>query len=149
VLPDWYVDDGNISLYYAEHKLLPGKTRAFIDFVVEQFAEQGLAGRFNALQALCGSLFRALVLAALAREGAGSGNINNEQYLHHQAHLVIHLLAQQLLPQRRARGDHCHQPITLANLQPGRFRPEEQPALAAASSSSVTRLPICTPRAGS
>ncbi|WP_043195501.1 LysR substrate-binding domain-containing protein, partial [Pseudomonas putida] len=52
VLPDWYVDDGHISLYFAEHKLLPGKTRAFIDFVVEQFAEQGLAGRFDALQAL-------------------------------------------------------------------------------------------------
>ncbi|MEE1888789.1 LysR family transcriptional regulator [Pseudomonas carassii] len=50
VLPDWYVDDGHISLYYAERKLLPGKTRAFIDFVVEQFAEQGLAGRFDALQ---------------------------------------------------------------------------------------------------
>ncbi|ANI33422.1 LysR family transcriptional regulator [Pseudomonas sp. JY-Q] len=52
VLPDWYVDDGHISLYFAEHKLLPGKTRAFIDFVVQQFAEQGLAGRFDALQAL-------------------------------------------------------------------------------------------------
>ena len=52
VLPDWYVDDGHISLYFAEHKLLTGKTRAFIDFVVEQFAEQGLAGRFDALQAL-------------------------------------------------------------------------------------------------
>jgi len=52
VLPDWYVDDGYISLYFAEHKLLPGKTRAFIDFVVEQFAEQGLAGRFDALQSL-------------------------------------------------------------------------------------------------
>ncbi len=50
VLPDWYVDDGHISLYYAERKLLPGKTRAFIDFVVEQFAEQGLAQRFDALQ---------------------------------------------------------------------------------------------------
>ncbi|MNP51406.1 DNA-binding transcriptional activator GcvA [compost metagenome] len=49
VLPDWYVDDGHISLYYAGHKLLPGKTRAFIDFVVEQFAERGLAGRFDAL----------------------------------------------------------------------------------------------------
>lgn len=49
VLPDWYVDDGNISLYYAEHKLLPGKTRAFIDFVIEQFAEQGLAQRFSAI----------------------------------------------------------------------------------------------------
>ena len=31
---------------------MPGKTRAFIDFVVEQFAEQGLAVRFDALQAL-------------------------------------------------------------------------------------------------
>ncbi|MFV3405019.1 MULTISPECIES: LysR family transcriptional regulator [Pseudomonas] len=50
VLPDWYVDDGHISLYYAGHKLLPGKTRAFIDFVVERFAEQGLAQRFDALQ---------------------------------------------------------------------------------------------------
>jgi DNA-binding transcriptional LysR family regulator len=49
VLPDWYVDDGNISLYYAEHKLLPGKTRAFIDFVIEQFAEQKLARRFSAI----------------------------------------------------------------------------------------------------
>lgn len=52
VLPDWYVDDGHISLYFSEHKLMPGKTRAFIDFVVEQFAEQGLAGRFDALQTL-------------------------------------------------------------------------------------------------
>lgn len=49
VLPDWYVDDGNISLYYAEHRLLPGKTRAFIDFIIEQFAAQGLARRFDAL----------------------------------------------------------------------------------------------------
>jgi len=52
VLPDWYVDDGHISVYYAQHKLLPGKTRAFIDFVVEQFAQQGLAGQFDALQGL-------------------------------------------------------------------------------------------------
>lgn len=49
VLPDWYVDDGNISLYYAEHKLLPGKTRAFVEFIIEQFAVQGLAQRFSAL----------------------------------------------------------------------------------------------------
>ncbi|MNN57643.1 DNA-binding transcriptional activator GcvA [compost metagenome] len=49
VLPDWYVDDGNISLYYSEHKLLPGKTRAFVDFVIEQFAEQQLARRFSAV----------------------------------------------------------------------------------------------------
>lgn len=49
VLPDWYVDDGNISLYYTEHKLLPGKTRAFVDFVLEQFDEQGLPAAFSAL----------------------------------------------------------------------------------------------------
>ncbi len=49
VLPDWYVDDGNISLYYTEHKLSPGKTRAFVDFVLEQFAQQGLSAAFSAL----------------------------------------------------------------------------------------------------
>ncbi|CAI8699525.1 LysR family transcriptional regulator [Pseudomonas sp. IT-P260] len=49
VLPDWYIDDGNISIYYAEHKLLPGKTRAFVDFVIEQFAQKGLAQRFSAV----------------------------------------------------------------------------------------------------
>lgn len=49
VLPDWHVDDGNISLYYSEHKLLPGKTRAFVDFVLEQFANQGLARTFSAV----------------------------------------------------------------------------------------------------
>ncbi len=48
-LPDWYVDDGNISIYYAEHKLLPGKTRAFVDFIIEQFAEQRLGLRFSAI----------------------------------------------------------------------------------------------------
>ena len=49
VLPDWYVDDGNISIYYAEHKLLPGKTRAFVDFIIEQFSERGLGQRFSAV----------------------------------------------------------------------------------------------------
>lgn len=49
VLPDWYVEDGNISIYYSEHKLLPGKTRAFVDFVIEQFAEQQLARHFSAI----------------------------------------------------------------------------------------------------
>ena len=49
VLPDWYVDDGYTSIYYAEHKMLPGKTRAFVDFVIEQFDEQGLAQTFSAL----------------------------------------------------------------------------------------------------
>lgn len=49
VLPNWYVDDGHISIYYAEHKLLPGKTRAFVDFIIEQFAEQQLSTRFSAV----------------------------------------------------------------------------------------------------
>jgi DNA-binding transcriptional LysR family regulator len=49
VLPDWYVDDGNISLYYSEHKLLPGKTRAFVDFLLEQFAAQNLPATFSAV----------------------------------------------------------------------------------------------------
>lgn len=49
VLPDWYVNDGNICIYYAEHKLLPGKTRAFVDFIIEQFAEQQLGQRFSAI----------------------------------------------------------------------------------------------------
>lgn len=49
VLPDWYVDDGILSLYYSEHKMLPGKTRAFVDFVIEQFAEQDLSRVFSAV----------------------------------------------------------------------------------------------------
>jgi len=49
VLPDWYVDDGNISIYYAEHKLLPGKTRAFVDFIIEQFSETEMGRRFSAI----------------------------------------------------------------------------------------------------
>ncbi|NVZ70012.1 LysR family transcriptional regulator [Pseudomonas costantinii] len=49
VLPDWFVDDGNISIYYAEHKLLPGKTRVFVDFIIEQFAERQWGRRFSAV----------------------------------------------------------------------------------------------------
>jgi DNA-binding transcriptional LysR family regulator len=47
VLPDWYVDAGTMSLYYASRALLPGKTRAFIDFVVEAFERERLAERFG------------------------------------------------------------------------------------------------------
>ena len=42
LLPDWHVDLGSISLYFASQKLLPAKTRAFIDFAVQAFAEQKL-----------------------------------------------------------------------------------------------------------
>jgi len=47
VLPDWYVDAGSIAIYFAAHKLLPAKTRVFVDFVIEQFKRQKLAARFK------------------------------------------------------------------------------------------------------
>lgn len=46
VLPVWWADAGAISLYYASRGLLPGKTRAFIDFVVEAFSREDYARRF-------------------------------------------------------------------------------------------------------
>jgi DNA-binding transcriptional LysR family regulator len=49
VLPDWYVDGGNLCLYYPAQKILPGKTRAFIDFVVEHFRQTQLAKRLSAV----------------------------------------------------------------------------------------------------
>ncbi|MGL4315918.1 MAG: LysR family transcriptional regulator [Pseudomonas sp.] len=49
VLPDWYVDTGIISIHFAAQKLLPQKTRVFVDFVVEQFRLQGLDKRFSAI----------------------------------------------------------------------------------------------------
>ncbi|MDH7799752.1 MULTISPECIES: LysR family transcriptional regulator [unclassified Beijerinckia] len=46
LLPGWYTDIGAISLYYSNRTLLPAKTRAFIDFIVDAFREQRLAERF-------------------------------------------------------------------------------------------------------
>ena len=40
VLPDWYVDIGVISLYFTSQKLMPAKTRAFVDFVTTGFRER-------------------------------------------------------------------------------------------------------------
>lgn len=48
VLPDWYVDAGSTSLYYPAQKLLPAKTRCFVEFVQERFRAQGLEQRFSA-----------------------------------------------------------------------------------------------------
>ena len=48
VLPDWNADLGAISLYFASQKLLPAKTRAFVDFVTSSFRERDLARRFSA-----------------------------------------------------------------------------------------------------
>jgi DNA-binding transcriptional LysR family regulator len=44
--PQWYADAGPISIYYATRTLLPAKTRAFVDFVVDAFRRQRLAERF-------------------------------------------------------------------------------------------------------
>lgn len=48
LLPNWYVDAGTISLYYASRAQLPAKTRAFIDFVSEAFESEGLAHKLAA-----------------------------------------------------------------------------------------------------
>jgi len=48
VLPDWYVDAGQIYLYFSSQKLLPAKTRAFVDFLVGQAREDGWAIRLDA-----------------------------------------------------------------------------------------------------
>ncbi|UJR82845.1 LysR family transcriptional regulator [Sandaracinus amylolyticus] len=47
VLPRWWADAGNISIYYASRTLLPAKTRAFVAFVREAFARERLAERFS------------------------------------------------------------------------------------------------------
>ncbi|RFP08051.1 MULTISPECIES: LysR family transcriptional regulator [unclassified Duganella] len=49
LLPDWYEDAGPISLYFTSQKLMPAKTRAFVDFVTESFRQRGLAKRYSAL----------------------------------------------------------------------------------------------------
>lgn len=45
LLPGWYADNGPISLYYPSKKLLPAKTRVFVDFMVERLREQDFARR--------------------------------------------------------------------------------------------------------
>jgi DNA-binding transcriptional LysR family regulator len=41
VLPGWSAEAGPISLYYPAKKLLPARTRVFVDFVLEQFRARG------------------------------------------------------------------------------------------------------------
>jgi DNA-binding transcriptional LysR family regulator len=43
LLPGWYSDAGPLSLYYPSRRMLPAKTRVFIDFVVERFRTAGFA----------------------------------------------------------------------------------------------------------
>jgi DNA-binding transcriptional LysR family regulator len=42
LLPDWYADAGAVSLYYASRKLIPAKTRVFVDFVLDAFKSKRL-----------------------------------------------------------------------------------------------------------
>ena len=49
VLPDWWFEGGNLSLYYPARALQPLKTRVFIDHIVDCFRMQDLARRFSAL----------------------------------------------------------------------------------------------------
>jgi DNA-binding transcriptional LysR family regulator len=46
VLPGWFVEGRPLCLYYSGRRLLPAKTRVFIDFVVERFEALGLAREF-------------------------------------------------------------------------------------------------------
>jgi len=43
LLPGWYSDAGPLSLYDPSRRLLPAKTRLFVDFVVERFCSVGFA----------------------------------------------------------------------------------------------------------
>jgi len=49
LLPDWHADAGPISLYFTSQKLMPAKTRTFVDFVTAAFQRERLAQRFSAL----------------------------------------------------------------------------------------------------
>jgi DNA-binding transcriptional LysR family regulator len=48
LLPGWHMDVGPISLYFASQKLLPAKTRVFVDFIVEVFIQNGIARKLSA-----------------------------------------------------------------------------------------------------
>jgi len=43
LLSGWYCDAGPLSLYYPSKRLLPAKTRVFVDFVVERFRQADFA----------------------------------------------------------------------------------------------------------
>jgi DNA-binding transcriptional LysR family regulator len=47
VVPQWYVDAGPVSIYHSGRKLLPLKTRVFIDFVLEASRRENWAERFT------------------------------------------------------------------------------------------------------
>ncbi|MDN3921597.1 LysR family transcriptional regulator [Roseateles violae] len=46
LLPDWAADIGAVSLYYPNKKLLPPRTRVFVDYLVAAFRDPALRARF-------------------------------------------------------------------------------------------------------
>ncbi|MET0283648.1 MAG: LysR substrate-binding domain-containing protein [Polyangiales bacterium] len=48
VLPKWYADTGSLSIYYASQKLVPAKTRAFVDHVLAYCKRDRIAARVRA-----------------------------------------------------------------------------------------------------
>lgn len=50
LLPGWYADAGQISLYYPSRTLMPAKNRVFIDFLVQAFEHDDVARRFSGRQ---------------------------------------------------------------------------------------------------
>jgi DNA-binding transcriptional LysR family regulator len=48
ILPEWYADVGPLSIYFSSTKLLPAKTRVFVDFVVKHFRDENLAKHISA-----------------------------------------------------------------------------------------------------
>ena len=46
LVPGWYADAGQISIYYASRTLLPSKTRAFVDFVIQASQREKWPQRF-------------------------------------------------------------------------------------------------------
>lgn len=49
VLPEWYTEAGVISLYFAAKKLMPAKTRVFVDFIVDKFRVEHYAEKWSAI----------------------------------------------------------------------------------------------------
>ncbi|MGN7932909.1 LysR substrate-binding domain-containing protein [Sphingopyxis sp. 22461] len=45
LVPRWYADAGAISVYFASRTLLPGKTRAFVDWIADTFKRERFAER--------------------------------------------------------------------------------------------------------
>ena len=49
LLVDWELPRLSINIVYQHRRLVPAKTRAFIDFLVEDFQRQDYEGRWNSI----------------------------------------------------------------------------------------------------